>query len=182
MKKSLVQLADGTIQEVELLSKKDAAEIVRVPQVKAAINNLTKNNAEMSNWLFDNRPAILTTYNAGSVRRVTKSERKALEKSLEHVVETLKNDIKAKFVVENSAAIFETFKWPNQKRVAPEEKEAFVKEAFYELTDGNEGLTEWLLENKSALLEAYDTGLVKREVSPEMLAKLAEARAKRSAK
>jgi hypothetical protein len=153
----------------------------RLPQVKAALLKLADKNAELADWLLAKEDDILNTFGAGSVRRVTKAERKELAKALEHIADTLKDDNKAKFVVNNTQAILDTFKWPGQTRVKAEDKEAVVLAAFVELTDGNEDLAKWLAKSEDALEAAYSAGIVKREVSPETMAALATARDKRNA-
>lgn len=174
---------NGQIVEAEVLTQKEIAEVERTPKVKEALAKLAAGNADLATWLFDNKANIEATYSAGTVRRVTKQEKKALEKALAHIVETLKDDPKAKFVVDHASAIRETFKWPNQKRVKEEEKEAAVKEAFLELTDGNEELATWLIAKKDELAAAYATGVQKREVSEKTMAALrAHHEARKAAK
>ena len=174
-------MVNGVVTEVETLSAKEAAEVKRQPMVKTALDMLTQGNADLVSWLLDNKGQILGAFGAGTVRRVTKQERKALQKALDYIVEVMKNDPKAKFVVEHAVAISETFKWPNQKRVAPEDKANAIKEAFLDITEGNAELSDWLVANEAALEEAYNAGVEKRQVSQATLDALAAARAKRGA-
>jgi len=178
MAKQFVRNADGSVSEVEVLTKTEAAELTRIPLIKKALFELSGAKDELAGWLYTNKDKLDAAFGSGTVRRVTKAERKALEKALDHVAEVLANDIKADFVVSNKEAIFETFKWPNQKRVAPEEKAAAVLEALLDVTDGNEKLSTWLVANEEGLAIAYTAGVVKRPVSQEMLDRLAAGRAK----
>lgn len=181
-KNTTFALVDGKVTEVKTLTAKEAAEVQREPLVRNALNVLTgNNNPDLVNWLFTKRSDILATYDTGTVRRVTKAERKALTAALKHVSEELANDPKAKFVVENANAIAETFKWPGQKRVAEEDRAAAIQEAFMELTGDNEKLVTFLLNSKDALEAAYNTGIVKREVSQKTLDALAKHHADRKA-
>lgn len=177
-------IVDGKIIEVEQVSKAQAAEITRMPLVRAALTKLVgkgDNSVELVEWLFSSREKIQDSYDTGTIKRVSKQERKSLEKALDYIAETLKDDVKAQFVVTYKADILETFKWPNQTRVKPEDKAEAIKVAFLELTEDNAGLTEWLIDNKDALDVAYATGVVKREVSQKTLDALAAHQAARKA-
>jgi hypothetical protein len=174
---NFVKLADGTIVEATVVTKREVQDIARRPQVLAALTKLADKNAEVGKWLLDNQEAVLKTYVAGSVTRVTKAERKALSKAVEFVVETLAKEPKVAFLVEHADDIVSAFKWPTQKRT--EDKGSAVLDAFLELTDDNEDLAKWLIDNKDALNTAYNTG--KPKPSEATLAILAEARAKAAA-
>jgi Arc/MetJ-type ribon-helix-helix transcriptional regulator len=160
---------------------KEMNEARRGPLVQAALSSLTGKNPDLVDWLTKNQNAIIASYNAGNMRRVLKNERKALTKALEYVSTTLAADPKAKFVVENANAIAETFKWPGQKRIKAEDKDAAIQEAFLELTGDNAELSAWLLSNKDALEAAYDAGIPKRPMNPKALEALAAGRAKAAA-
>jgi hypothetical protein len=165
-------------------TKAEAVDYLRTPQILAALNKLTDKNAELVAWLIEHEDNIANAFDSGTIRRVTKQERKALEKALAYVVEALGTDPKAKFVVDNADAISDTFKWPNQKRVAPEDKAAAIKTALLELTSeeaADAKVTDWIIANKEGLDAAFNAGVVKREVSQKTLDALAEARAKAAA-
>ena len=75
---------DGKVVEAQVLSAKEAAELERAPKVKSALDILTGGkNPELAAWLYDNKNDIQATYDTGTVRRVTKQEKKALEKALD---------------------------------------------------------------------------------------------------
>lgn len=175
---------NGQIIEVEQVSKAQAAEITRMPLVREALTKLVgkgENSAELVDWLFNSREKIQDSYDTGTIKRVSKQERKSLEKALEYIATTLKGDAKAEFVITNKEEILETFKWPNQTRIKPEDKAEAIKVAFLELTEDNAELTDWLMSNKDELDIAYATGVVKREVSQKTLDALAAHQAARKA-
>lgn len=178
MAKQFVQLADGTFAEAQVLTKAQANNLVRAPQVRNAFLALTKKNEEVTDWLVDNQDAVESAFDAGTIRRVSKAERKALTKALSHIAEVLATDTNAEFVVKHRAAIVDTFKWPNQKRIAEEDKAAAIETAFMEATGDNEKLVDWIIKNKDGIEMAYATGIVKREVPQATLDALAEHRAK----
>jgi hypothetical protein len=156
-------------------------EYLRGPKIREALSKLTKGNADLVDWLYENQSNINGAFASGTVRRVSKIEKKSLTKALEYIAETLKNDSKAAFVVQNWTTIADTFKWPTQKRIADEDKEAAIVEAVSELTDDNADLSKWIIANKDALFAAFEAGVEKREASPEMLARLAAGREKAAA-
>lgn len=160
-------------------TKAEAVDYLRKPLINKALNALTDNNAELVAFLLDSEDAIQDAFAVG-VKRVTKSERAALKKALDHVVATLANDHKAKFVVDNAAEILETFKWPNQTRVKPEDKDQVILDSLNELTNNPE-VSAWIVASKDALDAAWNAGVVKREVSQKTLDALQAARIKRQA-
>lgn len=83
----------------------EAREYMRMPQIKAAISALVKGDVNFSTFLLENQEEIEKAFEVGVIARVTKSERTKLNKALDHVVATLANDSKAKFVVDNAEAI-----------------------------------------------------------------------------
>ena len=56
--KKFVQLPDGTLVEAQVLSKTEATEIKRAPQVKKALEALTKGNASLAGWLAEKKIEI----------------------------------------------------------------------------------------------------------------------------
>lgn len=162
-------------------TKGEAVDHLRKPLVRAELMKVSDNQAELVDWLIANEEKLADAYDTGTIRRVSKQEAKALKSALEYIAEKMAGDVKAKFVVENATAIQETFKWPGQKRIAPEDKAAAVETAFLELTGDDAELTKWLIASKEQLDVAFSAGVVKREVSQLTLDKLAEARAKMAA-
>jgi len=145
-------------------TKAEAMEHMRRPKVVEALGSVVEDNAELVDWMADNREAISDAFDAGKIKRVSKSERGQLEKALKAVVEA--GEPKFRFIAENHEAILETFRWPTQKRLSPEDQAAAVKEELTTLADGNEEVADFVIENKDAILEAFDAGKVKREINP----------------
>jgi hypothetical protein len=48
-------------------------------------------------------------------------------------------------------------------------------------SEGNEELAEWIIKNKDKVLDAYQAGVVKREINPAAAEALAAYRAKKAA-
>ena len=130
-------------------------------------------------WLCDNRTDIAETFESTKIKRVTKSEKKALEKALEAVKAA--GDKAFAFIADNAEAILESFRWPSVKRGTEEEQAAQLRANFMALTGDNVELTDWVLSNKEAVLEAFEAGKVKREISPKAAEGLAAYQAKRAA-
>ena len=103
-------------------SKAEAADYLRRPKVLEALNKLTEGNAELNTWLFDNRESVEMAFETGTIKRVTKQEAKKLGEALDYIANTLAGDKKAAFVVENIAAVKDSFRWPTVKRMTDEEK------------------------------------------------------------
>lgn len=138
----------------------EAREYMRMPQIKAAISALVKGDVNFSTFLLENQEEIEKAFEVGVIARVTKSERTKLNKALDHVVATLANDSKAKFVVDNAEAIRSSFRWPAVKRLKDEEKTAATLESLTKLADEN--VAKWLVTNKDGLMAAYQAGIEKR--------------------
>jgi hypothetical protein len=160
------ELKKGFVVEGQFFATKaDAEEFLRTPVVLEALTVLTSDEAS-SKWLLENRDAILSTYKAGQIRRVSKAERKALVKALDEVTEG--------FLADNRDSIITSFRWPKVTRDT-DSAEA-LKTAFVELCEGNEELADWLLATKAELEEAFNAGKPKRKVSQKALDALAEFR------
>lgn len=161
-------------------TKAEAMDYLRRPLKAAALNKLNGNNEELTNWLLDNEDSIGATFESTKIRRVTKSEKKQLEKSLEAVVAA--GDKAFSFLIDNAAAIAESFRWPSVKRGDATEQAATIKAGFMSLTGDNAELADWLIGNKDSVLEAFQAGVQKREVSPKAAEALAKYRAEQAAK
>ena len=161
------ELKKGYLVDGRVFSTKSEAEnYMRIPQVKAALTDLTEAE-DSAEWIFNNKAAIFECYKAGSIRRVTKAEKAELKKALDEVTSGFLNDYRD--------AIVESFRWPSVKREdSPEE---LVMAAFMDLVEDNEDLAKWLIANKANIEAAFDTGKVKREVSPKAIEALAKYRA-----
>ena len=173
-------------------TKSEAMDYMRKPQKEAALNKLNGNNAELTAWLLENEESISDTFESTKIQRVTKSEKKQLEKALEELTKahatvaedgSVSNvDKKYAFLIENRVAIAESFRWPSVKRASEEEQAATIRAGFMALSGDNVELVDWLIANKAALLEAYQAGVIKREVNPTAAAALAKYRADQAAK
>ena len=172
-------------------TKSEAMDYLRKPQKEAALNKLNGNNAELTAWLLENEEQIEATFESTKIRRVTKSEKKQLEKALEELAkahatvseEGVVSNIEKKFafIIENSEAIADSFRWPSVKRGTEEEQAATIRAGFMALTGDNTDLVDWILSNKDGILEGYQAGVVKREVNAKAQDALAAYRAKKAA-
>ena len=162
-------------------SKAEAADYLRRPKVLEALNKLTEGNAELNTWLFDNRESVEMAFETGTIKRVTKQEAKKLGEALDYIANTLAGDKKAAFVVENIAAVKDSFRWPTVKRMTDEEKATAARNSLVATTGGQEDLAVWILANKDAILEAFQAGVVKRAMPQSTLDNLAAWRAKQAA-
>ena len=169
--KAVFQAPDGTLHDTKAL----AIDHMRAPLIKAELMKLTGNKEDLATWLVDNRELVADAFGAGTIKRVTKSEKKKLHNALEAIVAADNKDFA--FIADNAAAIEETFRWPTVKRMDDDEKSAAAQEAINAEADNPE-LAAWAVENKDAILEAFDAGKVKREVSPKAMEALAAYREK----
>lgn len=175
IKKAFV--VDGKVFETQ----KEASDYVRLPKIRASLLKLTSSNVELTNWLIDNQEKVEVAFETGTIRRVTKSEHKKLLKALEYLKETFASDSKLSFLVDNTEAIADSFRWPKVKRMTDEEKRLAAKNTLMALSDNNEELVEWVLNNEEAILAAYAAGIEKREINAKALEGLAAYRAAKAA-
>jgi len=156
-------------------TKAEAMEHMRKPHVVEALNSVIEDNAELVDWMADNREAITDAFSAGKIKRVSKAEKAQLEKALKAIVEA--NEPKFKFIAENHEAVLETFRWPSQTRLTADQQVAEVKSELTSLADNNEEVADFIIENKDALLAAFEAGKVKREINPKAKEGLAKYQA-----
>jgi hypothetical protein len=173
--KQVFTTPDGSVFE----NKADALDHLRAPKIQAALMKITGNNVDLSKWLTENSDVVKAAFEVGTIRRVTKSERNKLQKALEAVAEA--GIPAAKFLVDNTADLIEGFRWPSVKRMDDAEKVAAARESILEAGDNNVDLADWAIANKDAILEAYEAGKEKREVSDKAKNALADYRAKKAA-
>jgi hypothetical protein len=176
--KIAVQMDDGSVKLFD--TKQEAVVFLQRPKQTEAFKAFVGDNADLITWLLDNRSEIEGAFESTKIKRVTKSEKKALEKALEAVKAA--EDKAFAFLVDNAKAVVESFRWPSVKRGTDEEQAAMIRKAVMEVTGENAELSDWIIENKAAILEAYEAGAVKREVSPAAAAGLAKYRAEQAAK
>ena len=164
---------DGKIFE----TRKEAQDYQRRPMQKEALAKII-DNEELVDWILDNTSDMADCFQVGTIKRVSKSDRNALEKALKSIVE--RNDSKEKFIVENHEAILDTFRWPSVKRMEEDEKAAAIKSELTTLTE-NEEVADFLIANKEAIFTALEAGKVKKELNPKAAEGLAKWRAEQAA-
>jgi hypothetical protein len=158
----------------------EAQDYVRRPKIKTALLAVTANKAELADWLLENREAVEVAFEAGTIKRVTKSEKKKLEKACEALKE-LPHDPKTAFLIENLDAVKDSFRWPSVTRMNDEEKIAAAQKALLDTSEGDTALVAWIIANKDAVLAAYKAGIEPRVVSEKATSGLAVYREKRAA-
>jgi hypothetical protein len=172
----VIEIAPGQFKVFD--TKAEATDFLRLPKVKEAFEKLTDNNEILVAWLMENEDNVMDAFETGSIKRVTKADRKKLSKALDSLSA---DDKTVAFLVENKAEILSSFRWPSVKRLSPEERAVAITEALTALTGGNEGLVAWLATNEEAIGLAYEAGKITREVNPKAMAALAAMREKKQA-
>jgi len=160
-------------------TKAEAQAFIRRPQVLGALNVLTKNNGDLSNFLLENQSDIEDIFDLGTISRVTKSERNKLNKALEHAASL--NDSKLAFLVDNAEAIASSFRWPKTARMDDAAKAAAQTEQLTALANGNAQVAAYILANREGILAAFGAGVEKRAVNANATAALAAYRAEQKA-
>ena len=174
--KAKFQAPDGTLFD----TKQEVIEYLRKPAIIGALKVVTGDNAELTQWLYDNQETVEMAFETGTICRVTKSEKKQLEKAL-IALKAIEGFPGIKFLQEHSDAIAESFRWPSVKRMTDAEKEVAARNTLVAATEGREDLAKWIIEKKDQILVAYSAGKEKREVSQKATDALAEYRAKMAA-
>jgi succinate dehydrogenase flavin-adding protein (antitoxin of CptAB toxin-antitoxin module) len=160
-------------------AREACANYIRLPLVKAAIMPLANSNEEFTQWLIDNEEEITNAFEVDTIRRVTKKEKAALSDALNKITEMNNPDLT--FITDNATAILESFRWPTVRRLKDEEKLIAARNNLNILTKEDQELVEWLLKHKEALMEAYEAGKIKRQMSDKARVALEEYRAKKAA-
>ena len=161
-------------------SMAEAKDAMRKPAVKAALLAATGKNEELTQWLVEHEEQVQVAFETGTIRRVTKVEHNKLSKAIEALKE-IEGNPKIAFLQENAGAILDSFRWPAVKRMDEAEKATAARNTLVAASEGNEELAAWIIANKDAVLEAYEAGKVKREVSPKATEALAAYQAKKAA-
>ena len=172
--KQVFALEDGTTFD----TKAEALNYLTRPKILAALMKVTDGNQDLSDWLVDNQDTVTSAFDTGTIRRVTKAEKKKLDKAVDALVEAGGKDFE--FLIENAEAVKESFRWPKVKRMTDEEKTVAAKNTLTLASDGNEDLANWAIKHEEAILEAYEAGKEKRVVSPKAANALAAYRAGRA--
>lgn len=154
-------------------AEKECIDYIRMPEVKAALAVLCEGNEELINALIEHQDEILKAFETGTIRRVSKKERKMLSDALEK--------IESGFLKENAQAIIESFRWPTQKRLSEEEKKSSAIDNLATVFEDNDDLVEWIVEKRDELEEAFKAGRPKRQVPEKAMKALEEYRARKAA-
>ena len=105
-------------------TKAAAQDHLRRPKIEAVLKKLSDGNDDLVAWLIDNRDSVEAAFDVGTIRRVTKGEKKKLLAALEAVKEIYDagENNTLKYIAENVENIYEGFRYPTQKRLTDEEK------------------------------------------------------------
>jgi hypothetical protein len=160
-------------------TKAEAMSFIRRPLILAAMLDATGNQESLANWLTENQETVESAFESSNIRRVTKSDYVKLDKALEAIKDSA-NPAFA-FITDNLLAVRESFRWPAVKRMTPEEKAAEATTVLFNASENKE-LASWVVENQSAVLEAYNAGVEKREVSEKAVQGLAQYQADKRAR
>jgi hypothetical protein len=145
-------------------TKAEALDYLRKPKVLQALNSVTNSNAELNEFLYNNQEALEDVFQAGTVQRVSKAERKALDKALEAVKASGNKNFE--FIAVNADAIAASFKWPTVARVPEEAKEALITAELMKITDNDADLADWIKASKDAIFASFEAGKLKRADPP----------------
>jgi hypothetical protein len=178
--KQVFMTADGKTFD----TKAEMMDYYRQPKIREALLVLANKNAEVAEWLLNNQDGIENAFDTGTIRRVSKAEKAKLVKELAKLVSNFAEDLP--FLAEHSDAVADSFRWPTVSRLSAEEKALAVKNTLLKMTadgngEGNVELSDWIIEHKDAIIEAYGAGKEQRDISQKALDGLAEYRAKRAA-
>jgi FixJ family two-component response regulator len=174
------QIKQGFIVDGQVFATRaEAQAYLRRPQVEAALNALTSNNTDLTNFLIENQDDIEGAFEIGTIQRVTKSERAKLTKALEHAASL--NDSKLAFLTDNAQALVDSFRWPKTARMDDAQKNAAILEQLTALANGNAQVAEYIVANKADIFEGYNAGVQKRTVNPAAASALAAYQARKKA-
>jgi hypothetical protein len=160
-------------------TKAEAQTHIRRPKILAAMLAVVDNDNDIANFLIDQREGVETAFDAGTIKRVSKSDSSKLQKALEHAASL--NDSKLGFITENAEAILASFRWPSVKRMDDAEKETAAVTSLGVLCEGNTELATYIYSKREGITEAYSAGVEKRQVNPAAKAALEAYHAKRRA-
>lgn len=175
--KQVFEAPDGTRFD----TKAEVIDYLRKPKILAALNAITNNQADLNEWIYTHQELLEDVFSVGTIQRVTKSERKAIEKAFEALKEVANLPKACAFIIDNANAFQESFRWPAVKRMKDEEKDKLIYDSIFAATGSDKDLTEWIIAQKLAIFEAFEAGKVKREVSAKATAGLDAYRAKKAA-
>ena len=177
--KIVVELEDGSYKMFD--TKAEAVDFLRRPQQMKALRAFIDQD-ELASWIVDVQDELADAFEAAKVKRVTKQEKKELEKALEALAAAEAGNKAYKFIIDNAKVIADSFRWPSVKRGDEAEQKAQIVAAVAAVAGGDEELANWLVESKDQILEALEAGKVKREMNPKAMEGLARHRAELAAK
>ncbi len=160
-------------------TKAEAMSFIRRPLILAAMMAATGDQESLATWLTENQETVESAFESSNIRRVTKSDYVKLDKALDAIKES--NDPAFAFIIDNLTAVRESFRWPAVKRMTPEEKAIEATTVLFNASE-NKDLAAWVVENQSAVLEAYSAGIEKREISEKATQGLAQYQADKRAR
>jgi len=177
MFKPVFQSNDGKIFD----TKAELVDYYRLPKVKAAFMVLAENDVELTTWLMANEDIIKSAFDTGTIRRITKADSKKIDKALD-VIDDLYatgNHKELAFLSEKRADL--ELKYKTQPRLKDEQKAKQAKDTLEVAAGETEGLADWCIDNRDAVLAAFEAGKIKRPVSPVASNALTEFRLKKAA-
>lgn len=161
-------------------TKAEAQAYLRRPVILSALTVITGGNKQLAEFLLENEETVQNAFETGTIRRVTKSEAKKLEKATEALAQldrSLHKDLI--FLIDNANTVKESFRWPSVKRMNDEEKAVAARNTLLAATENDGELVDWILANKEQVLNAYKAGVEKRQVNPKAAEGLAAYREKK---
>jgi hypothetical protein len=182
--KQVFTTPDGSVFD----TKEDALNHIRLPKIREALGVLTDGNEDLVSFLVENQEGVLSALDSGTIRRVTKQEKKKLLnvfnlieeeriKGTEYLFEEMILDGRS-YVLRD--ILIDSWKWPKVSRMDDEEKRERMAESLSKLGDLTPEVIDWIIQKKEDISEAYDAGKEKREVSPKALAGLEEYRRRKA--
>jgi len=167
---------DGQVFE----TKADVEEYARKDIVTGAIKKLVK-DVKNADWLYENRKAITACFKLDPIKQVAKEDREELQNGLNNAIAMVNaaelDKIamkKFEFLIANADQLVKSFKWPTVKRLSKEEQAVKSAEMLTAIEGSNDALVAWLSTNSSSIVDAFNTGKVKRKVSDGALEGLAK--------
>jgi len=158
-------------------NKKDALDYMRKPKILAAMKAVADGNAELAQWLVDHQEQVEMAFETGTIKRVSKADKKAMAKAM---VE-LKAALPGNFFAVHGDDVLDSFRWPTVKRMDDAEKATVARNTLVAASEGNTDLADWILGHKTDILAAYEAGVEKKQANPKAAEALAAYRAKKAA-
>lgn len=160
-------------------TKEAALRHMRKGAIMAALLAVAGGDRPLAAALYDKEDELNAAFDTGTVRMVTKAERKSLDKALDALVAAKAPG--TEFLVTNVEAVKQSFRWPAQKRLTPEEKVAAQLTAVVDIFDGREDVAGWVVQEKDKIMAAFKAGQPERKVSDKASEGLALWRAMKDA-